>query len=131
MGGFGLSDTVLALFLDTPNVGPLENSDGEGWAGSMASGRTMRIQVRLEGEHVAEARFGTYGCAPAIAAGAYVTRWARARTFDEVERLTPSDVLVGLGGLPVHRRHCAALAVEALKGAVRDARQNTKGGPKP
>ena len=54
MRGRGLSDTVLRLFLEPRNVGPLESADGEAWAGSVEEGRYMRMQVRLEREQVAE-----------------------------------------------------------------------------
>ena len=121
MNGHGLSETVMNLFLETPNVGPLDNADGEGWAGVPDSGRFMRMQVTLDGDRVTEARFGTYGCAPAIAAGAFVTQWVRGRSVGEVREMTQSHVLDGLGGLPVHRVYCAALAVQSLQSAVEDA----------
>lgn len=48
MRGHGLSKKVMGLFLDTPDVGPLDDAHGEGWGGSLESGRFIRIQVRLD-----------------------------------------------------------------------------------
>ena len=123
MGGYGLSDTVMNLFFETPNVGPLDAPDGEAWAGTLESGRYMRMQIHVDGDRVTEARFGTSSCAVAIAAGAWVTVWVAGKSFEEVEQLSAGAVLDALGGIPRPRRYCAALAVQAIHGAVADARR--------
>ena len=117
----GLSDTVMDHFLHPRHAGELPDASGEGWAGSPDSGRYMRIQVRLEGDCVAEGRFGTYGCAPAIAAGSVLCEWVSGRTIDEAMACTPRFLLRILGWLPKHRLYCPELAVEALHTAIQDA----------
>lgn len=117
----GLSDTVMDHFLHPRHAGELPEASGEGWAGSPESGRYMRIQVRLEGNRLAELGFGTYGCAPAIAAGSFLCEWACGRTIDEAMGYTAQRLLRSLGWLPKHRRDCAMLAVEALARALADA----------
>lgn len=81
----------------------------------------MQIHVRVTGGRVAEARFQTYGCVPAIAAGSLLTEWAVGRVAAEALAFTAPELLDALGGLPEERRFCAELAVEALQEAVRDA----------
>ena len=115
------SSTVMDHFRNPRHVGPLAVVSGEGWSGSVATSRFMRIQVRLNGSVVAEAGFGTYGCAPAIAAGSYVCEWACGRPASEAINLTATRLLNALGGLPEGRRYCADLAVDALQAALRDA----------
>ncbi len=70
---------------------------------------------------VMDARFGSFGCVPAIAAASIVSAWAVGRTVEEAMRLTASEVVDMLGGVPDERRFCCELAVDALHGAVRAA----------
>ena len=119
----GLSDTVMDHFLPPRNAGPLPEASGEGWSGNVESGRYMRIQVRLADGCVVEAGFGTYGCAPAIAAGSYLTEWVRGRPVEKARTCTSERLLQALGGLPKQRRYCVDLAVKALRTAIDQALQ--------
>lgn len=116
-----LSAIVMDHFRNPRNNGRLERPGGEGWAGSLPAGRFMRIQVRLENGRIDEAAFGTSGCAPAIAAGSFLTEWIRGRSPQEARALTSDQLTEYLGGLPPARLYCAALAVEALHRALDDA----------
>lgn len=116
------SPTVMDHFLEPRNVGTFPLPSGEGCAGSVEAGRFTRVQVLLEGDVVREARFQTYGCAPAIAAGSYLTEWVRGRRVEEALKFAPADLVWELGGLPASRRFCAALAVDALRQALLQAR---------
>lgn len=117
------SPTVMEHFLHPRNVGTLAAPTGEGWSGSRESGRLVRIQVRLRDGVVQEARYQTYGCAPAIAAGSFLTEWVQGRTVQEALELGPEELERQLGGLPPQRRFCAALAVDALRQALSSSSQ--------
>lgn len=121
--GAPFSDIVMDHFHHPRHVGSLESPSGEGWAGTVESGCYMRIQVQLEADRVAQARFATYGCVPAIAAGSFVAEWVSGRRVDEVERFTADELIAALGGLPEERRFCADLALDALRAAVKNALQ--------
>ena len=112
------SDAVMELFHNPRNVGTLEPPRGEGLAGSVQRGVFMRIHVRAEGGLVQAARFSTYGCVPAIAAGSWVASWAEGRAVDDAGSLEPKAVVEALGGLPPERLFCAQLAVDALRAAL-------------
>jgi NifU-like protein involved in Fe-S cluster formation len=81
----------------------------------------MRIQVRLDGETIAAASFGTYGCVPAIACGSFITEWVTGRPVGQALEYSADDLRHALGGLPTGRRYCADLAVDALRAAIHDA----------
>ena len=117
----GLSSTVMSHFLEPRHAGTLPEPDGEGLAGSLESARFMRIQVCVRDGCIAAARFGTTGCAPAIAAGDYLCADVEGRTVDEARRWDAARLIEALGGLPEHRHYCATLAVEALTMAIEDA----------
>ena len=114
-------------FLDPRNVGTFLSPSGEGWAGSLEAGRFVRVQVLVEGDVIREARYQTYGCAPAIAAGSYLSEWVRGRSVGEAFGFTPARLEADLGGLPPRRRFCAALAVDALRQALDQALDRSPG----
>jgi nitrogen fixation NifU-like protein len=69
---------------------------------------------------VANASFWTDGCGPSIASGSMVTELAKGKSVHEAQRITQQDVLDGLGGLPEESRHCALLAANTLREAIKD-----------
>lgn len=116
------SDTVMEHFFNPRNVGRLPSPPAvEGTAGSPDRGPYLRISLRFQDGHLVEARFQSYGCVPAIAAGSLLTELAQGRSRAELQALTPQELERGLGGLPDDRRFCAELAVEALRNALAHA----------
>lgn len=96
----------------------MEEPDAIGTAGNPARGNFMELFLRVEGRHITEASFQTYGCAPAIAAGSALCERLQGMTREEAQGLTAADVERLLGGLPPHKRHCATLAEDALREAL-------------
>jgi len=114
-------------FANPRNCGELAEADGEGCAGRPGRGNYMIIQARVEGGRVAALGFRTYGCPPAIAAGSCITEMALGRPVAEALGITRAELLEALGGLPLGREHCAALAIEALTAALEDASEARAG----
>ena len=104
-------------FSDPQNVGQLESPDLVGIAGKVGQGNFMVLQIDLDGERISDCRFQTFGCAPAIAAGSLLTQMIKGQRVEDALVLTPDKLESALGGLPLGRKHCAAIAVEALKAA--------------
>ena len=105
------------------NVGRIENADGfariKGFCGD-----TIEIWLKVKDDRIADIRFLTDGCGPTIAAGSMITELARGKSTAEVSRINPQDVLDALGGLPEENVHCAILAADTLKDAIKDYRTN-------
>lgn len=112
------SATVMDHFASPRNVGELPDADAVGKAGEPGRGNYMVLYFRLDGDVITHCRFQTYGCAPAIAAGSVVTEMVTGKVVGEALKLTPEQVEDELGGLPLGHRHCAALAVQALRAAL-------------
>ena len=125
------SEQVREHFAHPRNCGELMAPDGEGCAGQPGRGNYMIIQARLDGERVAELGYRTYGCPPAIAAGSVVTEMALGRTVQDALGITREELLTALGGLPLGREHCAALAIEALGQALQAASGREAGQAEP
>lgn len=113
-------ERVIELFLSPRNLGPLPDPDGYArFTGPC--GDTMEIYLRLEGDRIREASFVTDGCGTTVACGSMVTEMVRGRTLREAFAISPERLLEELGGLPEADQHCATLAVETLRRALRDA----------
>jgi len=83
-------------------------------------GDTMEIWVRVEKDVITAASFMTDGCGTSIASGSMVTELASGRNIREALAISQQDVLDALDGLPEESKHCALLASNTLKAAVRD-----------
>lgn len=78
----------------------------------------MKLYLRVEEGRVIAARFQTFGCGVAIACCSKLTEMATNRLVQECRDITSQQLEAGLAGLPVEKRFCAALAVEALRNGL-------------
>ena len=113
------NETVLDHYRNPRNVGDIPGSAATAQVGDPATGDVLRISLRIEGEKVLDARFKSFGCTAAIAAGSMATLLVKGRTLSEAEKVTNRDVAEALGGLPESKLHCSVLAEEAIREAVR------------
>jgi len=105
-------------FLNPRNIGPLECPDASGVAGTPGEGNFMVIELRVRDWRIEAARFQTHGCPGAVASGSCLTEWITGITVEEAAGITSEQLDRRLGGLPLGKGHCAALAVEALRRAL-------------
>jgi len=96
---------------DTPGV-----QTGE--SGAEASGRLVRIQLRLAADgHIAEARFKAFGCPFTIACASYTTELVAGRTRAAAAALSAAELIAGLE-LGSDREAAPELALAALRAAL-------------
>jgi nitrogen fixation NifU-like protein len=96
---------------------PEDAAVSTGTADTPGSKAVLRLQLRCRDREVEAARFLAYGCPSTIAAGSWLCDWLQGRRVEEAARLTAMEVAEALA-LPASRRHCAVLAVDALKAAL-------------
>ncbi|MCO5164816.1 MAG: iron-sulfur cluster assembly scaffold protein [Planctomycetes bacterium] len=102
-------------------------ADVMGVAGVPGNGPFMVLYLRLEGQIVRQASFQTHGCAPSIAAGSLLaTELPGVQVLEAPGRWPEEAINAALGDLPFHKRHCSALAAEALARASEAARRRTQ-----
>jgi nitrogen fixation NifU-like protein len=118
-GAGGYSETLLDHYRHPRNVGDVEGSAAVAQVGDPAHGDVLRFGMKIEGDQVIEARFRSFGCTAAIAAGSMATLMVTGKRLDEVERVSNQDVADALGGLPESKRHCSVLAEQAIREALR------------
>ena len=113
------SETVLDHGRNPRNLGDLEESNAFGII-TGPCGDTMAIWLKVEDDKICEASFTTDGCMTSLAAGSMVTELVKGKTIADAQQISQQDVLNALGGLPEESQHCALLAANTLKEAVRD-----------
>ena len=113
------SETVIDHSMNPRNVGNLEDADG--FARVIGPcGDTMEIWLKVKDGTIAQAAFYTDGCGTSIASGSMVTDLVKGKSIAEAQKISQQDVLTALGGLPDESEHCALLASNTLKEAIKD-----------
>jgi nitrogen fixation NifU-like protein len=113
------SEKTIDHFLNPRNLGEIPAPDGFARV-TGPCGDTMEIYLKVRDGRVINASFWTDGCGSSIASGSMVTDLAKEKSLIEARRITQDDVLDALGGLPEDSRHCALLAANTLKEAIKD-----------
>ncbi|MCZ2111965.1 MAG: iron-sulfur cluster assembly scaffold protein [Dehalococcoidia bacterium] len=117
---------VIEHFEHPRNSGELDAPDGEATKSNPVCGDRMRVMIRVDSGRIAEVRWQTRGCPPAIATSSFASELVHGWTLDEVDALTRERIAEEIGGLPKDKVHCSVLAADALKAAVADYRSRAK-----
>ena len=113
------SETVVDYATNPRNIGTIEDADGRARI-TGPCGDTMEIWLRVRNDIITQATFMTDGCGTTIVAGSMVTELARGMNVVQALTIGQKDVLDALGGLPEESQHCALLATNTLKEAIKD-----------
>jgi len=116
------SDKVLDHFNNPRNMGSFDKSDpevGTGVVGAPECGDVMKLQLKVRGDVIEDAKFKTFGCGSAIASSSLATEWLKGRTVDEALAIKNTAIVEELA-LPPVKVHCSVLAEDAIKAAIAD-----------
>ena len=101
------------------NEESLPNPDGYAVAHS-GCGETMKIWLRLADNHIYQTGFWTDGCAVTIACGSMATELIKGKLVMEAMKVDASAIADALVDLPQGNFHCAELAAQALRTALKN-----------
>ena len=113
---------VIDHYNNPRNVGSLDKNDtsvGTGVVGAPECGDVMKLQLKINGNVVEDAKFKTFGCGSAIASSSLATEWVKGKTIDEVLKIKNTDIVNELS-LPPVKIHCSVLAEDAIRAAISD-----------
>ena len=113
------SEKTIDHFLNPRNLSEIPTPDGFGRL-TGPCGDTMEVSLKVIDGRVMNVSFWTDGCGTSIASGSMVTELAKGKSVSEALKITQQDVLDALGGLPEESVHCALLAANTLKEAIKD-----------
>lgn len=119
---------VMDHFQNPRNVGEIENPDGVGELGNPVCGDIMKLYIKVEDNHIIDAKFKTFGCGAAIATSSMITELVKGKTLEEAEKISKKTVAEALDGLPPIKMHCSNLAADALHKAIEDYKNKKESG---
>lgn len=113
------SEKVIERWLNPRNLGKVRNADGFAKIKGPC-GDTMQISFKVKDGRLSKIKFMTDGCASSIAAGSMATELAQGKKLDEAAEINQQMILEALKGLPEESVHCALLASNTLKEAIKN-----------
>lgn len=119
------SDLVMEHFQNPRNAGELAEPDGEASKANPVCGDRMRVMIRVDAGRIAEVRWQTRGCPPAIATSSFASEMVQGWTLEDVDSLTRERIADAIGGLPGDKVHCSVIAADVLRAAVADFRRKS------
>ena len=118
MAESGYSRKAIELYVNSVNVGTLQNpSVVTTFLGPC--GDLIKLYLRIsERDIVEEAKFYYLGCPGSAASASAMTMLLKNKTISQAKKLTESDILAELGGLPKSKRECATLCLRTLRKGI-------------
>jgi len=113
------SEKVIERWLNPRNLGKIRKPDGFAKIKGPC-GDTMQISFKVKDGRLSKIKFMTDGCASSIAAGSMATELAQGKKVEEAAEISQQMILEALKGLPEESVHCALLASNTLKEAIRN-----------
>jgi len=101
------------------NLGVLPHPDGRS-ASTGTCGDSMELTLRVDDGVIVECLFMPEGCIHTLACGSAVTEMAKGIKLSEALKIGPEEIIEVLEGLPSEYHHCAELAAQAMRTAVKD-----------
>jgi nitrogen fixation NifU-like protein len=84
----------------------------------------MRIDLKIKDDIISDARFWTDGCGATIACGSILTKMIKGKTINEAKKLTNTNIIQALDGLPLEHQHCPVLAINTLQASIKKYKKN-------
>jgi nitrogen fixation NifU-like protein len=113
------SEKVIERWLNPRNLGKIRKPNGFAKIKGPC-GDTMQISFRVKDGRLSRIKFTTDGCASSIAAGSMATELAQGKKIEEAAEIRQQKILEALEGLPEESVHCALLASNTLREAIKN-----------
>jgi len=106
---------ILDHYRNPRNYGTLEQPDAHAEDSNPLCGDQLAIDLKIEGDRVAEVRFQGRGCAISQASASMLSEMIEGHTVEEVIQLGKDDLLDSLGiSISPARTKCAFLSLRVL-----------------
>jgi nitrogen fixation protein NifU and related proteins len=112
------SDKTIDLFLRSKDNRKIDSPDGFAKV-TGDDGHIMEIFLKVNNGKITDSSFQTNGCRAYIASGGIIAEMIKGESIDKIIKLTKQDIINALGGLPKENEHCALLAINTLKEALK------------
>jgi NifU-like protein involved in Fe-S cluster formation len=114
----GYSKKAIEVYVNNVNVGKLENPTiATTFLGPC--GDLIKLYLRINKKSIIEnASFYYLGCPGSASSASAMTTLLKGKTVEQAKKLTESDILMELGGLPKSKLDCARLSIRTLRKAI-------------
>ncbi|MGE5325788.1 MAG: iron-sulfur cluster assembly scaffold protein [Deltaproteobacteria bacterium] len=117
------SESVLDHFHNPRNVGEISNATAAIEMTNPVCGDLMKLWAVVRDGRIAEAKFKTEGCIPAVACGSCLTEMMNGKSCKDLAAVTAEEIEAALGGLPAASKHASRLAADALQKLLQEINQ--------
>jgi nitrogen fixation NifU-like protein len=109
-------EIILEHWMSPQNYGVIDAADFDQEGTNPLCGDQLRLTGRVVGGVVTEIAFTGDGCAISKASASIFTETVKGMSLDRIGKITPEEVLAGLGlALTPARTKCALLVYQALR----------------
>jgi nitrogen fixation protein NifU and related proteins len=113
------SEITIDHIIHPQNIDSIPNPDGFA-ASDSGCGEIMKIWLKISNNTVENAGFWTNGCAATIACGSMSTVLAIGKSVNQALGITARNIADALTDFPEGNFHCAELAADTLRVALKD-----------
>jgi len=112
------SDTFKDHLANPRNAGELADANAVAEETNPVCGDRLRLSLRINDGRIEAARFLAYGCPPTLVCGSALAETIQGMSIHKAMRLSKTEVVAAVGGLPSRKQHAASLAIETLQTAL-------------
>ena len=119
------NDYIIQLFYNPKNWGRLPDNElnvSQAYRGPC--GDTIQFFLKINNNIIEKANFITDGCIAAVATASQTTLLIEGKSLNYAQKLKDKNIDRALKGLPEDHRHCAKLALKALKRTIKKYKEN-------
>jgi NifU-like protein involved in Fe-S cluster formation len=113
------SERAIEYFSNPKNMEPMDDASGYAEVAD-SHGDELYFWIKMEGRTITKASFFTKGCITIKIAASGLTEMVLGKTIEEASAITPKALRDFIGRTPRKTWHCANLAIESLKTAIRN-----------
>lgn len=109
------SEIIIDLYKNPLNFGRLERPSLTLQGGNPLCGDEVQFELNIEDGIIKDIRFTGHGCAISRAAESLLTEMIKGKKFEEVNKISDSDIFDVLGNVVQTRVKCALLGIYVLR----------------
>lgn len=110
------TEIILEHYRNPANFGIIPNADLESYDENPICGDKIKMQIKLSGSRIKDAKFSGDGCAICIASASMLTSYIIGKNLGDVKKISKEDIfgLLKIDLTPI-RIKCALLSLKVLK----------------
>jgi nitrogen fixation protein NifU and related proteins len=108
------------------NAHSMPDADAEGSYGDPSCGDYLTFFIKVKDDVIVDISYLVFGCSASIATSSMTSIIAKGKSLEEALKITETDIIEALDGLPENKIHCSNLGVSALRSAINNYTEATR-----